>query len=51
VADGLTAPEIGHRLHLAPTTVRTHVKHLFEKVGSRDRAQLVRHAMRLGLLD
>jgi two-component system nitrate/nitrite response regulator NarL len=51
VADGLSAPQIGRRLHLATSTVRTHHKHLLDKLGAHDRAQLVRHAMRRKLLD
>jgi two-component system nitrate/nitrite response regulator NarL len=51
VADGLSAPQIARRLHLAPSTVRTHHKHLLAKLEARDRAQLVRHAMRKKLLD
>jgi two-component system nitrate/nitrite response regulator NarL len=51
VADGLSAPQIGRRLHVATSTVRTHHKHLLAKLEARDRAQLVRHAMRRKLLD
>lgn len=51
VADGLNAPEIARRLQVATSTVRTHHKHLLVKLGARDRAQLVRNAMRRGLLD
>ena len=36
----------GHRgpLHLAPTTVRTHVQHIYEKLGVNDRAAAVAEA-------
>jgi two-component system nitrate/nitrite response regulator NarL len=51
VADGLSAPQIGCRLQLATSTVRTHHKHLLVKLEARDRAQLVRQAMRRKLLD
>jgi two-component system nitrate/nitrite response regulator NarL len=51
VGDGLSAPQIARRLQLAPSTVRTHHKHLLAKLEARDRAQLVRHAMRRKLLD
>jgi two-component system, NarL family, nitrate/nitrite response regulator NarL len=51
VAEGLTAPIIGRRLHVAPSTVRTHIDHLYEKVGAKERAQLVAIAMRRGLLE
>jgi two-component system nitrate/nitrite response regulator NarL len=51
VAEGLSAPQIARRLQLATSTVRTHHKHLLAKLEARDRAQLVRHAMRRKLLD
>jgi two-component system, NarL family, nitrate/nitrite response regulator NarL len=51
IGDGLSAPQIGRRLHLATSTVRTHHKHLLAKLEAGDRAQLVRHAMRRKLLD
>jgi two-component system, NarL family, nitrate/nitrite response regulator NarL len=50
-AEGSMAPEIARRLQIATSTVRTHHKHLLEKLQARDRAQLVSHAMRLGLLE
>lgn len=50
VADGLSTAEIGGRLHLAPTTVKTHLGHAFEKLGATDRASAVAAAMRRGLL-
>jgi two-component system nitrate/nitrite response regulator NarL len=51
VAEGLSAPCIAHRLQLGTSTVRTHLQRLYEKLEARDRGQLVRHAMRLRLLD
>jgi two-component system nitrate/nitrite response regulator NarL len=51
IADGLSAPQIARRLQLATSTIRTHHKHLLAKLEARDRAQLVRHAMRRRLLD
>jgi two-component system nitrate/nitrite response regulator NarL len=51
VADGLSAPMIGRRLHVAPSTVRTHIDHLYEKLRAKERAQLVAIAMRRGLLE
>jgi two-component system, NarL family, nitrate/nitrite response regulator NarL len=50
-AAGLSAPEIGRRLHLATSTVRSHHKHLLEKLEARDRAQLICHAMRRKLIE
>ena len=51
VAEGLSAPMIGRHLHLASSTVRTYIDHLYEKVGATERAQLVATAMRRGLLE
>ena len=51
IADGLTAPRIGERLHLAPGTVKTHLSHLYEKLGVSDRAACVAEAMRRGLIE
>jgi two-component system, NarL family, nitrate/nitrite response regulator NarL len=50
-AEGCTAPEIGRRLYLSPTTVKTHLQHLYEKLGVSDRAAAVAEAMRRGLLE
>jgi two-component system, NarL family, nitrate/nitrite response regulator NarL len=51
VAEGLTAPQIGKRLHLSTGTVKTHLQHLYEKLGVSDRAAAVAEAMRRGLLE
>jgi two-component system nitrate/nitrite response regulator NarL len=51
IADGLSVPDIAGRLHLAPTTVRTHVQHLYEKLGVSDRAAAVAEAMRRRLVE
>jgi two-component system nitrate/nitrite response regulator NarL len=50
-ADGLSAPEIGERLYLSPATVKTHLQHLYGKLGVSDRAAAVAEAMRRGLLE
>lgn len=51
IAEGLSAPSMGARLHLAPGTVKTHLSHLYEKLGVSDRAACVAEAMRRGLLE
>jgi len=51
IAEGLTAPAVAARLHLAPGTVKTHLGHLYEKLGVSDRAACVAEAMRRGLLE
>ena len=50
-ANGHSAPEIAERLTLSPTTVRTHLQHLYDKLGVSDRAAAVAEAMRRGLLE
>ena len=51
VADGLAAPEFGRRLCLATPTVKTHLHHLYDKLGVAERAAAVAEAMRRGLLE
>jgi two-component system nitrate/nitrite response regulator NarL len=51
IADGLSAPDIGKRLHLSPATVKGHLHSLYEKLGVKERAAAVAEAMRRGLLE
>jgi two-component system nitrate/nitrite response regulator NarL len=51
VAQGLSAPEIGSSLHLGSATVKTHMRHLYGKLGVSDRAAAVAQGMRRGLLE
>jgi two-component system nitrate/nitrite response regulator NarL len=51
IAEGLTAPAIGRQLYLSTATVKTHLAHLYEKLGVSDRAAAVAEAMRRGLLE
>lgn len=51
IADGKSLPAIAKELYLGVTTVKTHVQHLYEKLGVSDRAAAVAAAMRRGLLE
>jgi two-component system, NarL family, nitrate/nitrite response regulator NarL len=51
IAEGLSAPAIGATLHLSTATVKTHLQHIYEKLGVSERAAAVAEAMRRGLLE
>ena len=48
VAEGLTNPQIAQRLFVSAATVKTHVSHIFAKVGVASRSELAARASRLG---
>jgi DNA-binding NarL/FixJ family response regulator len=50
VAAGRTNARIALELHVTPATVKTHLLHVFEKLGVGDRTRAVTLAMELGLL-
>jgi len=51
IAAGKSLPEIARELYLGVTTVKTHVQHLYEKLGVSDRAAAVAEAMRRRLIE
>jgi DNA-binding NarL/FixJ family response regulator len=51
IAEAHTNREIGEILHLAEKTVESHRANLLRKLGMRDRVELVRYAIRRGLIE
>ncbi len=51
IADGKSVPDMARELFLAPTTVKTHIRRMYEKLGVSDRGAAVAHAMRNNLLE
>jgi two-component system, NarL family, nitrate/nitrite response regulator NarL len=51
IAEGLSVPQIAARLFVSPSTVKTHVQHLYDKLGVSDRGAAVAEAMRRRLLE
>lgn len=51
LADGLGTGEIASSLYMSESTAKTHITHIYQKLGAANRAQALVTAMRLGLLD
>jgi DNA-binding NarL/FixJ family response regulator len=50
VAEGLTTPEIAEALNLSVNTVQTHRRHIMEKLNLHSRVELIKYAIRRGLI-
>jgi DNA-binding NarL/FixJ family response regulator len=51
IAAGMSNGEIAAALVVSDATIKTHINHLFAKIGARDRAQAVRYAYEHGLAE
>jgi two-component system nitrate/nitrite response regulator NarL len=51
IADGKSVPDMATELFLAQTTIKTHIRRLYEKLGVSDRGAAVAQAMRNQLLE
>jgi DNA-binding NarL/FixJ family response regulator len=50
IGKGRSNKEIARALNLAPETIKSYVKHIFNKLGTQTRAESVAYAAKLGLL-
>ncbi len=50
IAEGHTGREIAEMLFLSPKTVERHRTNILDKLGMRDRVELTRYAIRMGLI-
>jgi two-component system nitrate/nitrite response regulator NarL len=50
VAEGATVPAIAQSLNLSASTIKTHLEHIYRKLGVSERAAAVAEAMRRGIL-
>ena len=51
LAFGYTNRDIGQRLYISPDTVKTHLEHIYQKLGASDRTAAVAEAMRRQLIE
>ncbi|MGI3164798.1 LuxR C-terminal-related transcriptional regulator [Pseudooceanicola sp. 200-1SW] len=50
IARGMRIPEVARQIGVADSTVATHIKNMYRKLGISNRAEAATHAARLGLL-
>ena len=50
LADGVSVAVLAKRLYISPSTAKTHMSKLYEKLGAQNRTQAIMEAVRLGLV-
>lgn len=50
VASGMSSPAIGDHLYISTSTVKTHLRSIYRKLGVDDRAAAVATAIRSGVI-
>ena len=50
VASGMRNTEVGERLSITESTVKTHLNNIFQKLGVRDRLELTHYAIKTGMV-
>lgn len=50
LARGKSNKEIGEKLYLSESTVKTHISHIFQKIGVRSRSEAIIYAVKKGLI-
>lgn len=49
VGNGLSNGQIAEQIHVAPSTVRSHLKHIYARPGPGSRSEAISYALRNGL--
>ncbi|GGL28761.1 response regulator transcription factor [Phycicoccus endophyticus] len=50
LVEGASVAQVGRQLYMSPSTVKTHIGRIYEKLGAHNRASAVIAAVRLGLV-
>lgn len=50
LADGLTTHQISNKLFISENTVKTHIRHILEKLEAENRVEAVAKALKIGLI-
>ena len=51
LAEGCTNQEVATKLTVSPSTVQTHLRRVMEKLNLQSRADLIKYAIRRGIID